>query len=139
MSLRTSLFREVSDLPSSTAGKMVAKLSSTRIISAASLATSVPPLPIEMPMSASLRAGASLTPSPLKTDQSQLKTTREHSRHGYDLASALESFYYCHLMPWRSSCKNADAFYAISQLSLTECVDLSSGHHSTRESRGRRD
>ena len=49
------------DLPSSTAGRIVLKLSSTRIMSAASLATSVPDLPIETPMSAIFRAGASFT------------------------------------------------------------------------------
>ena len=49
------------DLPSSTAGRMVLKLSSTRIIEAASFATSVPDLPIEIPMSEDLSAGASLT------------------------------------------------------------------------------
>lgn len=47
--------------PSSTAGKMVVKLSSTRIMSAASFATSVPLLPIETPMSAIFSAGASFT------------------------------------------------------------------------------
>ena len=48
-------------VPSSTAGKMVLKLSSTKIMSAASLATSVPLLPIETPMSAIFNAGASFT------------------------------------------------------------------------------
>mmetsp|Transcript_29202 Transcript_29202/g.100711 ORF Transcript_29202/g.100711 Transcript_29202/m.100711 type:complete len:270 (+) Transcript_29202:1098-1907(+) len=42
---------------------MLEKLSSAKIMSAASLATSVPVMPMAMPMSASLRAGASLTPS----------------------------------------------------------------------------
>ena len=44
---------------------MVAKLSSVRIIAAASFETSVPVIPIAMPMSALLSAGASLTPSPV--------------------------------------------------------------------------
>lgn len=48
-------------LPSSTAGRIVLKLSSTRIMSAASFATSVPLLPIDTPISAIFRAGASLT------------------------------------------------------------------------------
>ena len=43
---------------------MVAKLSSDRIIRPAFLATSVP-VPMAMPMSAALMAGASLTPSPV--------------------------------------------------------------------------
>jgi hypothetical protein len=47
------------------AATMVAKLSSTRIISDASLLTSVPVRPMATPMSANLSAGASLTPSPV--------------------------------------------------------------------------
>jgi hypothetical protein len=38
--------------PSSTAATMVAKLSSAKIMSAASLATSVPEMPIAIPMAA---------------------------------------------------------------------------------------
>lgn len=44
---------------------MVWKSSLTNIISAASLHTSVPFLPMAMPMSAFLRATPSLTPSPV--------------------------------------------------------------------------
>jgi len=44
---------------------MVEKLSSARIISEASLATSVPEIPMAIPILAYLRAGASLTPSPV--------------------------------------------------------------------------
>src|SRR4029453_14744699 len=44
---------------------MVAKLSSVRIMTAASLDTSVPVMPMATPMSAALRAGASFTPSPV--------------------------------------------------------------------------
>jgi hypothetical protein len=44
---------------------MVEKLSSVRIITAASLVTSVPVIPIAIPMSAFLIAGASLPPSPV--------------------------------------------------------------------------
>ena len=51
--------------PPSTAETMVAKLSSVRIMSAASFVTSVPVIPIATPMSARLSAGASLTPSPV--------------------------------------------------------------------------
>ena len=51
--------------PSSTAATMEAKLSSVRVIAAASLVTSVPVMPIAMPMSAFFSAGASLTPSPV--------------------------------------------------------------------------
>ena len=51
--------------PSRTASTMVAKLSSARIILAASFVTSVPVTPIAMPMSADFSAGASLTPSPV--------------------------------------------------------------------------
>ncbi len=41
------------------------KSSLSKIISAASLATSVPVIPIDMPISAFLIAGESLTPSPV--------------------------------------------------------------------------
>ena len=51
--------------PSSTAETIVAKLSSSSTMSAASLATSVPVIPMATPMSAFFRAGASLTPSPV--------------------------------------------------------------------------
>ncbi len=44
---------------------IVLKLSSTKIMSAASLDTSVPDLPMAMPISADLSATASLTPSPV--------------------------------------------------------------------------
>ncbi len=51
--------------PSSTALTIVEKSSSVRIITAASLETSVPVIPIATPMSAFLSAGASFTPSPV--------------------------------------------------------------------------
>mmetsp|Transcript_9645 Transcript_9645/g.24918 ORF Transcript_9645/g.24918 Transcript_9645/m.24918 type:complete len:303 (+) Transcript_9645:842-1750(+) len=51
--------------PSSMAATIVAKLSSASTMSAASLATSVPAMPIATPMAACLSAGASLTPSPV--------------------------------------------------------------------------
>ena len=51
--------------PSSTAATMVAKLSSSSVMPAASLLTSVPAMPIAMPTSAFFSAGASLTPSPV--------------------------------------------------------------------------
>ena len=44
---------------------IVAKLSSVKIIAAASFATSVPVIPIAQPISALFNAGASLTPSPV--------------------------------------------------------------------------
>nr|CAO86540.1 unnamed protein product [Microcystis aeruginosa PCC 7806] len=47
------------------AATMVAKLSSRRIISLASLVTSVPAIPMAMPISACFKAGASFTPSPV--------------------------------------------------------------------------
>ncbi len=52
-------------LPSLTAETMVEKLSSVSTMSAADLATSVPPRPMAQPMSAAFRAGASFTPSPV--------------------------------------------------------------------------
>ena len=53
------------DRPSSIAATMVLKLSSVRIMSDASFATSVPAMPIATPMSACCSAGASFTPSPV--------------------------------------------------------------------------
>ena len=52
-------------LPHLTAVIIEAKLSSRRIMSEASLATSVPVIPMAKPTSAFLRAGASLVPSPV--------------------------------------------------------------------------
>ena len=46
------------------AATILAKLSSVKIIAEASFVTSVPVIPIETPISASLTAGASFTPSP---------------------------------------------------------------------------
>ena len=51
--------------PSSMALTIVLKLSSARTMFAASFATSVPVMPIAIPMSARLSAGASFTPSPV--------------------------------------------------------------------------
>ena len=52
-------------LPLETALIIVAKLSSAKIMVAASLETSVPVIPMAMPTSAFLSAGASFTPSPV--------------------------------------------------------------------------
>ena len=52
-------------LPSFTASTIVTKLSSVSIISDAFFATSVPLSPIETPISALFKAGASFTPSPV--------------------------------------------------------------------------
>ncbi|KAH3670578.1 hypothetical protein OGAPHI_001093 [Ogataea philodendri] len=57
-------------LPSLMACKIVEKSSSVSTMSAASLATSVPFLPIAIPMSASFKAGASFTPSPVMATMS---------------------------------------------------------------------
>jgi len=59
--------------PSSIAATMVAKLSSSRMMSADSLATSVPEMPIAMPTSAHFSAGASFTPSPVTATISPLR------------------------------------------------------------------
>mmetsp|Transcript_49857 Transcript_49857/g.69207 ORF Transcript_49857/g.69207 Transcript_49857/m.69207 type:complete len:204 (-) Transcript_49857:851-1462(-) len=60
-------------LPSSMPLTMDAKLSSSRIMSAASWLTSEPVMPMAMPMSACLRAGESLTPSPVTATMSPLR------------------------------------------------------------------
>src|SRR3954466_377607 len=75
--------------PSSTAATMVAKLSSASTMSAASLDTSVPVMPMAMPMSAVFRAGASLTPSPV---MATVRAPRCHAlpRHGGRQALALQ-------------------------------------------------
>lgn len=52
-------------LPHKTALTIELKLSSNKIIAAASLATSVPAIPIANPTSAFFKAGASLVPSPV--------------------------------------------------------------------------
>ena len=52
-------------LPLETDLTIVEKLSSAKTIAAASFATSVPVIPIAIPISACLRAGASFTPSPV--------------------------------------------------------------------------
>ena len=52
-------------LPCFTASTIVAKLSSVSIMSDAFFATSVPFLPIAIPMSAFFSAGLSFTPSPV--------------------------------------------------------------------------
>mmetsp|Transcript_36374 Transcript_36374/g.102484 ORF Transcript_36374/g.102484 Transcript_36374/m.102484 type:complete len:315 (+) Transcript_36374:849-1793(+) len=65
--LKTRILRRFSHTrrPSCTAARIVQKLSSARTICDASLDTSVPAIPIATPMLAALRAGASLTPSPV--------------------------------------------------------------------------
>ena len=52
-------------LPSSTPSTIEAKSSFSKIMSAASLVTSDPVIPIEIPISPCLMAGESLTPSPV--------------------------------------------------------------------------
>ncbi len=52
-------------LPSSTDTTIVEKLSSTKIISATFLVTSVPVIPMPTPTSDTFKAGASFTPSPV--------------------------------------------------------------------------
>ena len=59
---------------------MVAKLSSARIILAAPLATSVPVMPIAIPMSAAAMAGASFTPSPVMATTLPLRLSTSTSR-----------------------------------------------------------
>ena len=63
----TTVFFKLSNifLPYSIPSTIEAKSSLSKIISAASLETSDPEIPIEIPMSACLMAGESLTPSPV--------------------------------------------------------------------------
>src|SRR6266702_4461209 len=68
------------DVPSSTAGRMTLKLSSTRITSAASFATSVPLLPIDTPISAILSDSASLTAA--RAPNTHIRTIKQTSKNG---------------------------------------------------------
>lgn len=68
------------------------KLSSRRIIPAAYLATSVPAMPIAKPISAFLRAGASLVPSPVMATTSPnclSPVAKMYLSYGDDRASTL--------------------------------------------------
>ena len=65
VSLRLWLWCENDHVTSTHAHMMLEKLSSVKIMSPASLQTSVPTRPIAMPMSAHLRATASFVPSPV--------------------------------------------------------------------------
>jgi len=58
--------------PSSIARTIVLKLSSARTMFAASFDTSVPFIPIAIPMSARFNAGASFTPSPVTATTSPI-------------------------------------------------------------------
>ncbi len=76
-------------LPHKTALTIELKLSSMRIIAAASLATSVPQIPMANPTSAFLRAGASLVPSPVTATTFPLSlrpVTKQYLSSGLDLA-----------------------------------------------------
>lgn len=64
-------------LPSSTPVTIEAKLSSSSTISAAFLAASEPAMPIAIPMSAFLRAGESLTPSPVTATTAPCNTQQD--------------------------------------------------------------
>lgn len=73
---------------------MLEKLSSISIIPAASLATSVPEIPIAKPISAFFKAGASLVPSPVTaTTESHFykPVTNKNLSSGELLAKTLKS------------------------------------------------
>ena len=74
---------------------MVEKLSSARTMSEASLATSVPAMPMATPMSASFSAGASFTPSPV------MAATCTSTPHGFKNQLArrfiLHQIHKCHM------------------------------------------
>ncbi len=76
-------------LPHITALTIESKLSSSKIIAEASLATYVPLIPIANPTSAFLRAGASLVPSPVTATTFPLSlspVTRAYLSYGRDRA-----------------------------------------------------
>ena len=67
--------------PCSTAEMMEAKLSSVSTMSAVSRVTSVPLIPMAIPMSALFSAGASLTPSPVMPTTWPARLQRLHDPH----------------------------------------------------------
>ena len=76
-------------LPHITADTILLKLSSKSMIEAASLATSVPDIPIANPTSAFFNAGASLVPSPVTATTLPLSikpVTNAYLSSGRDLA-----------------------------------------------------
>ena len=79
-------------LPSSTAETMVAKLSSASTMSATPLVTSVPVMPMPMPISAFLMEGASLTPSPVM---------------------AVTLPFFCHILTMRTLCSGCTLAYTV--------------------------
>mmetsp|Transcript_27257 Transcript_27257/g.64984 ORF Transcript_27257/g.64984 Transcript_27257/m.64984 type:complete len:264 (-) Transcript_27257:1905-2696(-) len=73
---RNRLMLSYTDLPQRTLLTMEEKLSSMMTMSEASCATEVPAMPMERPTSASLRAGASLVPSPVTATTSPISLRR---------------------------------------------------------------
>ncbi|KAH9407456.1 hypothetical protein TYRP_012275 [Tyrophagus putrescentiae] len=90
---------------------MLEKLSSVRIISEASLATSVPAMPMAKPTSAFLRAGPSLVPSPVTATTSRfgfnfdsmMCFTRMYLSEGEERASTLNRGQTLSKSSWRTS------------------------------------
>lgn len=97
--------------PQSTAFTIDVKLSFSKMMSAAYLATSVPVMPIAKPTSAFFKAGASFVPSPVTATTSPLSlrpVTSAYLSSGLDLASTRnESF----------SLSNSSPFWIVSILS----------------------
>jgi len=99
--------------PQSTAFTIELKLSSIRMIAAASRATSVPELPIAKPTSAFLSAGASLVPSPVTATTLFLSlspVTRQYLSYGLDLAKTSNLSF---------TLSNSSAFAIVSTLAST--------------------
>ena len=118
--------------PSSTAETMVAKLSSARTMSEASLATAVPD-PMAIPISAFFRAGASLTPSPVwgrnrgkkKKKKRKEKKRKEKVRyHGADFSLALKEPDQFHLVGRKGAGKETGSFHSIGFLGFGQGVVL---------------
>lgn len=89
---RNFLIQSKMFLPHFIAVTMDLKLSSNRIIPEASLATSVPEIPMANPISAFFNAGASLEPSPViatTLSNSFRPVARRYLSSGEDLASTL--------------------------------------------------
>lgn len=97
--------------PHSTAFTIDVKLSLSKIMSAAYLATSVPVIPIAKPTSAFFNAGASFVPSPVTATTSPLSlrpVTKAYLSSGLDLASTRNVSF---------SLSNSSPFWIVSTLS----------------------
>jgi len=108
--------------PSSTAATIDAKLSSRSVIAAASLATSVPVMPMATPMSARLSAG---------------RVVHAVAGHGYDVPAALQGRNDAELVGGRHACVDVDGLDAGIERSVVHEIELGARDRRGRDPRGR--